>query len=166
MANVDRHAKDSSLSVRNDGDSGVSDSSGGVSADVVEEVGESVSEASILDHWGSTGTVPLARMNVADRKRARKARDQVRREMASNAASAYQELVDKALKGYELFYDLPVGTSTTQQAENTSTGLIGWAKCGESDEAKAKRDPHSRTTTITARLADCSLVDDVVFPRL
>ena len=49
----------------------------------------------IMNHWGYTGKTPMARMNIADRKRARKARDQARREIAHGAATAYQELVDK-----------------------------------------------------------------------
>ena len=123
-------------------------------------------DAEIRQHWELSGSTPIARMNIADRKRERKARQQARRETAQSAAVAYQELVDKALKGYELFHELPAGSSTSQQAENSSAGLIGWMRYHESMKDKVEKNPGSGTTVITARLADCSFVDDVEFPTL
>lgn len=69
----------------------------------------------------------MARMSIADRKRAKKARYQERRESAHKAAMEYQVLVE-ALRGYKHFHELSEGTSTVQQAGNTSAGFIGLVK--------------------------------------
>jgi hypothetical protein len=105
--------------------------SGGMSKEVVEEVGEESNDTAILDHWKETGQTPLARMSIADRKRAKRERDRVRRELAHQAAVDYEVVTDKAKHGYEHFHQLPTGTSTIQQIENTSCGVLGWAKYAE-----------------------------------
>ena len=96
-------------------------------------------------------------MNVADTKRAKKARDQERRHKAYQAAAEYAQIVDQAKHGYEYVHQLPEGTSSIQQAENSGLGILGWATYAEglNDVEQLDERPNpSGKITIKAKLAD------------
>ena len=130
---------------------------GGKSVDVVVDVGGGIDNAEIANHWTLTGTVPLARMNIADRKKAKKERDRERRDVAYKAATEYEEMTSRARRGYEIFHQLPRDASTCQQVESTSCGILGWAKYAET---LTDEEIRPREVTLTGRLADSIVVDD------
>ena len=66
-------------------------------------------------------------------------------------------------------YKLPEGTFSSQQAENSTLGILGWAKYAEglSDVEPLHEWPDtSGKIIIKAKLADCIDVDEKMFPVL
>ena len=67
------------------------------------------------------------RPNIADRKRLKKQNNATRRELQWHAFQCQQMIEKEAHAGYERFHQLPLGSSTKNQIENTSCGIQGWA---------------------------------------
>ena len=78
---------------------------------------------------------PMMRISIAERKRAKKARDEERREISHWAATEYEEMVKNAHCGYETFHQLPEGSSPPACLKNSSAGILGWAKYMETIKA-------------------------------
>ena len=67
------------------------------------------------------------RLNIADRKREMKARKRMADVQAESTSKAPSEIEAIAKEAYEIFYELPEGTATIKQVENTSAKVLGWA---------------------------------------
>ena len=68
------------------------------------------------------------RMSTAERKQQRRQRRQATKAAGSDA---FETILEKAKSGYELFHQLPTGSCTKEQMENSSTGILGWAQFEE-----------------------------------
>ena len=78
---------------------------------------------------------PMMHVNIADWKRIKKARVKERREMSHKAATEYEEMAKNAHRGYETFHQLPEGSSPPACLDNSSAGILGWAKYMETIKA-------------------------------
>ena len=75
--------------------------------------------------------------------------------MSYRAAIEYEEMVKNAHRGYETFHQLPEGSSPPACLENSSAGILGWAKYMET--IKATKCDSTRKRTITCKLGDCCM---------
>ena len=65
---------------------------------------------------------------IADRKRIKKKDKQLRRMRMFNATEQYEAIKRQAIRGYELFHNLPEGSATEAQVISTSAGINGYAE--------------------------------------
>ena len=65
---------------------------------------------------------------IADRKTIKKKDKQLRRVDMVNATEQFEAIKRQAIRGYELFNNLPEGSATEAQVINTSAGLSGYAE--------------------------------------
>ena len=75
--------------------------------------------------------------------------------MSHRAANEYEEMVKSAHRGYETFHQLPEGSSPPACLENSSAGVLGWAKSMETIKA-SKCEPMGKRTT-TCALSNCCM---------
>ena len=96
------------------------------------------------------GEPPATRLNIADRKRLKKQTKATRRDLQYHAFQCQQMIEEEARAGYERFHQLPAGSSTKDQIENSSCGVRGWATyAGTIDDTLSKWEhtlPQERVT--------------------
>ena len=67
------------------------------------------------------------RDSTSQTERLKKQNNATRRELQYHAFQCQQMMEKEAHAGYERFHELPLGSSTRDQIENTSCGIQGWA---------------------------------------
>ena len=83
----------------------------------------------------------MAKVNIADRKRIKRARAKERRELAYKAATEYEELQRSAHGVHERLHQLPEGSFSPACLTACSAGVLGWAKYMEATKPMMEKAP-------------------------
>ena len=111
---------------------------------------------------------PTHGMNIADRKRLKRARQRTTKEHETTARETMNAVLLAARRGYEHFHGFPIGSTCTEaQIVASSGGLSGYSKLGQSlEEDKRVADAYAelehshplvepKSGPVKIRLAEC-----------